>query len=418
MTGPAPLGPIRPATVSTAGDAPQLAEPVSQEVRVLARDVLKGHVDIEELAGGWVRPWRFLVSQRRALESCMAWYPGIFRQMADCTAGVRLAFETDSTSVTLEVRVDEEPRATRNVLVNVDGRGGAELPHDGISVDVDGDHLPAAMPAPGETRMTFDLAAAAQPSRADLMPLPGMGPTHRVRIWLPCLRGCEVGQVLGDGTFLRPLSDDAPGMLVLGDSVSQGFTTGDAALAWPSVVASRLGLSLTNQAVGAQVFQPTSLVGLAAWAQEKGMPWGLVIVALGGNYRYGRCSERVVGREILEFLTLASELAPAAPLVVMPPYVRGREAVRGSCYGEVPRLVGEAAVRVRERRSREGSGPVLLLEAPDIPAKLLTDEDGHPDEKGAARVARHVLEGLKQLDCRCLRETGAFGRCGACRKRV
>lgn len=408
-----PMGPIRPAPVRPQPDAPEGDDGLSAGVSVAASDLLAGHVCVDELGHGWVRPWRFLPGQRRALESCMAWYPGIFRQMAACTAGVRLEFETDSTSVRVELRVDDEPRATRNVLVNVDGPD-AELPHDGISADVDGAHLAARLPAAGEPGVTFDLVSS-QPALADLMPLPGMGPAHRITVWLPCLRGCEVGMVTGDGSYLRRIDNRTPRLLVLGDSVAQGFCADDPALAWPSVVAGKLGMPLLNQSVGAQVYQPSALAGLASQNVPES-PFGLVIVALGGNYRYGRCNPAVVGREIAEFLSLVDDAAPDAPLVVMPPYVKGREAVRGSCYEEVPQLVAQAAERVRARRARRHAAPLLLLDAPDVPAKQLADEDGHPTAKGEAHIARHVLAGIKKLDCRCLRETGSHGRCGACRR--
>ena len=487
------------------GSGPVRAQAAAR-CRVAAADLVRGALRLEELPHGWVRPWRFVPRQVRALESCMAWYPGIFRQMAGTTAGVRLEFETDSATVTLELRVDAEPRATRKVLAGVTRPAGG-VAHDALSADVDGHHLvlplaeleavedDEALPAdealarPGEraAHVTLDLTATAAPR--DLLQLPGMGSAHHVRVWLPSLRGCELGYVEGDGTYMRPaayvevpeaegqgaevpagegasksggpaaVSSDAavsasmgvsagadgaarrPGaasgaagmakgpapdgratgsdgawepsegdLLVLGDSVAQGFVTDDPALAWPSLVARDLGRGLVNQGLGAQVFQPTALGGL----EHIDAP-AIVVVALGENYRFGRCIERVVGREIQEFLSSVDRLWPDAGLVVLVPAPLGRrEAVRGSCYEQVPLLVREAARRVRKRRVSERRAPVAIVEGPRLRKAQLADADGHPTAAGAALVADVVREGVGQLGCRCLRDLGTYGACGAC----
>lgn len=406
-----------------------------------AAGLVRGAVRVEEVSRAWVRPWRVYPQQLRALESCLAWYPGVFRQMASCTAGVRLEFETDSSEVRVEVRVDEEPTATRRVLEAIDGRAAVAVhtrdghvpadapsaalpPHDGISADVDGRHLAARMPEPapaaGRTRdewgpsVTFGLEEGAS---GDLLQLPGFGETHRVRVWLPALRGCELGRVAGNGTFVRPVEDegDGPrgGLVVLGDSVAQGFVCEDPAMAWPSLVSSRLGLPLVNQSIGAQVFQPSSLMGLEALPAPE-----VVVVALGANYRYGRCSERVVSREVADLLFSVDRLWPEAGLVVVLPAPAGdRSVARGSCYESVPGIVEEAVGRLRSRRVAAGHAAVVLCAAPELSGEeLLADADGHPTPAGSETLAEAVCDAISALECRCLRDFGVFGRCGACVK--
>lgn len=395
---------------------------------VFARDLLRGCVAVDELPYGWVRPWRFTTGQRRALSSCLAWYPGIFRQMATTTAGVRLEFETDATELFIEVRTDREPRATRNVLKGMKREAGdARLAHDGFSFDVNGEHRDGVVPlgpvvgsyaaavgAAGhgdEWSAGITLELGERKRLGNLVELPGFGSPHRVRVWLPALRGCELGRVAGNGTFVRPVPDaDAGSLLVLGDSVAQGFTTGDPALAWPSLIARELGLSLVNQSVGAQVFQESSVAPLSdCVAAPK-----LVIVALGANYRYGRCNASLVGREILAHLERVDELWPSVPLMVLTPHVGSRKPVAGSCFEEVPHLIGEAVARVRRRRIAAGAPAVLVSATPWLDERLISDEDGHPTAAGDAVIARFVLGELPKLECRCLAETGRYGRCGAC----
>ena len=136
-------------------------------------------------------------------------------------------------------------------------------PFDGLSCDVDGRHLPLALPSEGDDLVEFLLDGPDDAPEPGVRSLPGMGRTHHVRIWLPCLSGCAVGRVMGDGTFVRPVSARRR-LLVIGDSIAQGFVAGDPALSWPSVLSLRYDLDLANQGIGGQVFQAGVLTGLSS----------------------------------------------------------------------------------------------------------------------------------------------------------
>lgn len=409
-----------------------------------AEELLHGCARVERLSDGWVRPWRVLPSQMRALESCLAWYPGIFRQMGACTAGVTLEFDTDASRVVVEVRVDPEPNATRAVLRGVDG-AGERLPHDGISADVDGRHLCVRLPGapatpqagarrPESPHVTFELDDDAL--GGDLLRLPGFGTTRRVRVWLPSLRGCELGWVRGDGTVLEPVAA-RPALLVLGDSLSQGYVVDDPALSWPSVASAALGCDVINQSIGAQVFQPSSLTGAEALDAQVER----VVVMLGANYRYGRCSAGVVSREVSEQLEHVLRLWPGASawVVVPPAAMAGPDPVRGSCFAEVPGVIAQACERAARRREERGCAPLAVVDGAWLLDGVETcDADGHPTAAGAALVAQRMLAvldparaasgepggsqgdpgaapgGAAASACACERDFGQRGRCGAC----
>ncbi len=157
-------------------------------------------------------------------------------------------------------------------------------------------------------------------------------------------------------------------------------------------MADELQYGLVNQSVGAQVFQESSLGALPV-----GMDPSLVIVALGANYRYGRCNERVTGREIASYLARADELWPSVPLVVIVPAKQpGREAVRGSCYECVADLIDEAAAREapqarRERSRRHGAARLRLARGPAQP------RGRPPRRRPAPRCALRVLRAAQAL---------------------
>lgn len=336
----------------------------------------------------WVRPLRFSEDQMRALGSCQAWHPGLYRQMARTTAGVRVEFETDSDAVVLEVRVDGEPRGTRSVLDRVD-RNKPDAPsdeqpsnpHDGFSADVDGRHLWCGMPETGEALVELELAGSDPEDALGLQPLPGMARTRKVCIWLPALRGCEVRDVYGDGSFVRPLSRHK-NLLVLGDSIAQGFVSEDPALSWPALLANKLKLDLVNQGLGGQVFQPGSLFGLADSIDPE-----RIVVAYGANYRSEACMVRRVSRDVRAFLAEVSRLWPQVPTHVLTPLWHNEEAWPShamSCYEKVPALIEASVSAHPQMRMVDGLGLI------DHDACLLADGFEHPGKLGNRQIATRI----------------------------
>ena len=345
-----------------------------------AAGLLHGVVSAVERDFRWVRPLRFSDEQLRALGSCQAWHPGLFRQMARTTAGICVEFETDAREVALEVRVDDEPKGTRAVLEAIDGNNPeGPLPHDGLSADIDDRHLWLGMP---EGDMVFLELAGSDPEDAlGLVPLPGMERTRHVRIWLPALRGCVVRDVFGDGTFMRPVAHRKQ-LLVLGDSIVQGFVSEDPARSWPAILAQRQGLDLVNQGVGGQVFQPGSLFGLASDTDP-----ARIIVSFGENYRYEPCVARRVSVDIRNYLAEVARLWPQVPVHVLTPLWHDEQAWPShgmSCHEQVPALI-QARVATHENMSL-----IDGLELLDHDEALLADGFEHPNERGCRQIATRI----------------------------
>lgn len=337
---------------------------------------------------GWCRPWRFSEEQVRTMGSCQAWHPGLFRQMARTTAGVTLEFVTDATEVAVEVLLDAEPTGTRSVLEGV--RRGADLPLDGISADVDDRHLGSVMPDEWpEGAVAFSLEDPGRAAEPGLVQLPGLGDEHRVRIWLPALRGCAVRRVWGNGTRIDPVPARGQ-LLVLGDSIAQGFVTGDPATSWPARLARDLDLDLVNQGLGGQVFQPGTLLGLAHLLDLR-----MAVVALGENYRYELCRPRPTARDVRTYLLEVARLWPDLPTYVLTPLWHDEEASPShamSCWELVPTMIAANVAVHDEMALVDGLGLM------DHEARLLADGYGHPTAKGAAQISRRlqVVMGSRQ----------------------
>lgn len=351
-------------------------------VSVPAAGLLHGVVSVVEQDYRWVRPIRFAEGQMRALGSCQAWHPGLYRQMARTTAGVSVEFETDACRVALEVLVDAEPRGTRAVLDRIDGTDTDDpLPHDGISADVDKRHVWFGMPEAGAQLVEVQLDGEDPEDALGIQPLPGMSRTRHVRIWLPALRGCLVREVLCDGTFIRPVAKRKH-LLVLGDSIVQGFVSEDPAYSWPAQLAGKLGLDLINQGINGQVFQPGSLYSLAGLIEPEH-----IVIAYGARYRHETCMARLVSLDIRSYLAEVSRLWPRVQTHVLTPLWQGEEhmpAHSASSYVQVPSFIATHAASHEQMVLVDGQ------ELMDADASLIADDYAHPNADGCKQIATRL----------------------------
>lgn len=361
-----------------------------------------GVTNMEEQLGGWQRPKRFLPEQELALTSCVANHPGLFRQMAATTAGVCLRFATDATEVAVAVRMDDEPRRTAVILSPVDD-GGPRGAHDGISCEVDGKSRGCAMPrtiarslpwlegTPDLGLACFDLRESGTTSTAGMMSLPGLGKRREVCLWLPCLRGCTIRELWLDGTYIEPLSGRSR-LLVLGDSIGQGFCSDAPANAWSAILSNRLDRELLNQSVGGQVFQVSALPVL-----ELG-PSDFVVVELGSNYRWDPLPASVLKREIESYLSEVKRRWPVTPIWVTTPLWHD-ELMRPSrslaCVEEATRTILTVS---RELDLATVAGERLV----DGEASFFIDGE-HPNAKGhrqlAGRLGTIIRKALRKRTC-------------------
>lgn len=355
-----------------------------------AVDVLQGALWREERADGWARPERFSENQLHALGSCLAWHPGLYRQMARCTSGVSLSFTTDSTAIALELWVEKLPQGTQAVLRQV-----PEGIHDSVAAEIDGRQamlLPISLGSPEgtvqlplgtPTCIHVDLTNPNDVKRE--LRLPGFGEIHHMRIWLPCLTSAAVRMLYGNGSFFSPAQPQGQ-LVVIGDSIAQGFVTGSPAKTWPAQLAKKCKLGLINQSVGGQVFQPETVE-----APTTPEPVQLVIVALGGNYRFEKTDRDRVKREISRTLHEIRHAYGDARIVALTPTPHFEVTYQThplSCFEDVPGFIAEAAA---SERIDVIEGTNLLKADP----KLFADDD-HPNVRGAAHIAACLAENFKK----------------------
>ena len=333
----------------------------------------------EKLAQGWVHPLRISPNQLRVIGSCSSWHPGLFKQMAACTSDILVSFTTDSSEVALDLKIDELPKGASSVLqllkatylkklsfvfVTVDGK-----PHKSFLLDDAGEH-------------TLSIHLETETSEDNLARLPGFNDTHHVSVYLPCLQSAFVKNLRGNGTFFSP-DEPKKKLAVFGDSIAQGFVVERPDKTWPRSLAKRMKLDVVNQGIGGQVYQPGSYTFIEDAS--------LVIVALGANYRYEKCSKSQVTYDIQNSLWQISQMYADTRVVVLTPtpYFEDTYPTHPySCFAEIPQIIEEVAGKFGLQCI---SGEKLLPQE-----KKYFADDVHPNSKGAALLAKNLFEALKQ----------------------
>lgn len=218
------------------------------------------------------------------------YYRGLSEAMFDravCTAGIVLAFQTDSDRLGVRLELDVQVRPRNFVDIYVDGifaaAPGSPEPVDRIEDDVS---------------------------------LPGLaGSVREVEIHLPhCRRGTVCAIEIDDGAGFAP-APETPVLLALGDSITQGMNAAHPSLIYPAVMARGLGMTLFNQGVGGHKFDAAGLVSRPVENPA------LITVAYGINDWNNGAPCANAG----PWLARLRELYPLTPVAVFEPIWSSRE---------------------------------------------------------------------------------------------
>ncbi|WP_051353770.1 SGNH/GDSL hydrolase family protein [Atopobium fossor] len=366
----------------------------SSWIFAFARDFLHGCLAFEERADGWVCPQRFTDNQRVVLGSCLAWHPGLYKQMATCTSGATLEFVTDATLVDIELSFGEEPVGTgnsRKLTEQFACQEGKERQStqvfDGVSHEVNGKHKGMLFVAMQDGQ-TAQVHIALPESKTTAPTLFDIHKLTRVRVFLPALRSCAVRTIACNGSVLKPL-EKKDQLLVLGDSLTQGFVSGDPAKTWAHQLAHHKKLDVLNQGIGGQVFLPETLQDFSALPEFTPQS---IVVAFGINYRYEPCTAHRVSKDIHRYFSVLHALWPAISTYVLTPLwhqVGPYPTHKHSCFDQIPQLIEHAVATHSNMTLIDGT---TLL---DANISLLSDGFEHPNTAGHTQIAERLFESMR-----------------------
>ena len=224
--------------------------------------------------------------------------PDDFFVKAHGTAGVKLAFTTDSTSLTLAVRCEKaSSRLYFSHDVKVDGKLIGSLANF-KDEDMTGDYSLTVCTL-GDFVKTFALG----------------GGEKNVEVLLPWSCASAVTELsLDDGSHYAP-APKAKKLLAYGDSITHGYDVLHTANRYAALLADHLGADEYNRAIAAEIFRPE----LAA--ADPGITPDIITVAYGTN-DWALCSRSTFIENCTGFYAALRRAHPGVPIYAITPIWR------------------------------------------------------------------------------------------------
>lgn len=294
----------------------------------------------------------------RFTEKQQAYYldtnPGFYKKTF-CTAGIRLSFETDSDVLSFDYRFIK--MSTRHYCF-------FDLYVDGVMVEHFGE-------VPCENKngtVSFKLPEG----------------SHLVTLYFPNLFAMQIANfTLSDGAVFTPVKRSRK-LLMLGDSITQGYDAHYASQSYANLVSDMLGMEVVNQAIGGEVFNPGIIDG------DLGFTPDTVIVAYGSN-DYNKREREAMAENANEFYRRVRETFPEAEIFgILPLWRADSDRVTKVGTFEEAREIVRAAAEAQENVTVINSDTFI----PHL-AEFFSDKYLHPNDLGFRFYADGLLAAIR-----------------------
>lgn len=282
-----------------------------------------------------------------------------FCKKTKATAGVRLSFETDADSFSLDYRATA-----------TSGRRFCyfDLLVDGVLLDHQGSEGTAT-----HGTLNFSLPRG----------------THRVTLYLPALFATELAHfTLPDGARITPTVKPHR-LLLLGDSITQGYDALYPSQSYANLISDMLSLGAVNQGIGGELFNPDAIDGNLPFDPE------IVTVAFGTNDFTFSTKEKMTAAATEYFSRLRAAFPHAKIFAILPIWRADRDEPHAfGSFEEAREIVRTAATAQNGVTVLDGDGFV-----PHLP-EFFSDGYLHPNDLGfkfyADALYRALLPHLKK----------------------
>lgn len=360
---------------------------------------MRGNLDLVRTSDGY-RP-------RRLPRVVWDQVPSAFMQtMADCSAGVRLRFQTESRSVALSLLA----RPLHLVDVGMRFAGTIDLVVEGIVVasrQIGQHHIPVG----ADTRPM--LPDGAEPETVEFSGLqPGL---KLIELWLPHTAVVDLLEVVTDAPAL-PAPQAQPTWVHYGSSISHCLETSAPTRTWPALVSRELDLDLLSLGIAG-----SALLDPFAARVIRDTDADLITMKIGINLvNLDVARERTFAPLVHGFLDTIREGHPVTPIVVISPVIcpahenlpgptgMDSQGVAISLAEQPPRpdaltltdirriLEETVAQRAKEDHNLSYLSGEFLLDRTDAASGRLPD-GLHPDELGYQLMAERIAPVLTRV---------------------
>ena len=314
------------------------------------KEITLGALNVEVNAAGEFCFYRFTEHQ---MEDVYIELPDFYKK-SKAAAGIRLDFHTNSATMSFHYTI----------------KSGSSRKFYFFDCCVDG----VMVAHEGEMEMTA--------KEGDITLQLGNGrDEHRVTVWLPGLSIVRLSDVtLEDGASLRRASVSRK-ILVLGDSITQGYDAVYASLSYANKMAHMLDAEIVNQAIGGEIFRPAIL--------DEKLPFepDLITVAFGTNDWSGQTAE-AFERNADAFYTKLATLYPDTRIYAILPIWRAdwEKVTKTKPFHESRALLKELAEKHDNIRVIDG-----MELTPHLPV-FFSDLYLHPNDMGFAIYAEELVK--------------------------
>lgn len=209
------------------------------------------------------------------------------------------------------------------------------------------------------------------------------GKNNRVQLFLPCIATGGISEVeLSDGASLTPVVP-ALKMLVLGDSITQGYDAHMSSCCYANIMARELDAEIINQAIGGARFYKEQL--------EYTGEYDAVTVAYGTNDWSGRESFEDFYNHCDEYFKTLSELYPNAKKFAILPIWRKHwyyEKPTGNFF-TCRKVISDIAEKC-------GIIPLDSIDYVPHDSTFFEDQTLHPNDIGFVAYAKNLLADLRK----------------------
>ncbi|MBQ3492567.1 MAG: SGNH/GDSL hydrolase family protein [Clostridia bacterium] len=324
-----------------------------------------GLVNIEE-KNGCFRLNRFTDEQLKLYKEYKG---GYFFNRALCSSGIRLAFNTDSTSLFITGITSYGTSRTYyafDVFVNDKLIGCI----DNFLQEFSDNYIEQNLKL-GEFEKRFNL---------------GEG-TKKVEIYLPFSVIVDFEEIsLDDGAFFEPINRKHKGLL-FGDSITQGYDNAHVSNHYSVAVSRLLDVDFVNKAIGGEIFNPT-----LANLKDDFKP-DYVVVAYGTNDWGTGLTFDEFFKNCKEFYCNLSKNYPDSKILAFAPIWRKESVVENWAFDF--KLVGQTICNVANTLKN-----VTFIDCYDfIPheEKYFVDSRLHPNDLGFKHYAKNLSSTIKDL---------------------
>ncbi len=205
----------------------------------------------------------------------------------------------------------------------------------------------------------------------------------RLRLYFPCLAAVALRSLMLSGAQAASAPNEGT-LLCLGDSITQGYTTRFPSAAYPHRLAKAMRLSLLNEAIAGETFNPDLLLSPPSCTPA------LITIAYGTNDWCCKTKEQAA-QDAESFLHLVRKTWPRASLAVLGPLWRGDENAHPDRFpfSALQEILQQAADTYHACFI---DGRTLM---PQI-AELTADGFLHPNDLGHLLLSNRLIEMLKK----------------------